>query len=329
MFDICLMPKRIFLDSRDWIQLARISKGKEPDPILINVYKKIKEFSDSGEIIFPFSMFHLEDMIKNTNKKQRDDIIDTMVEISKGCVMKPFLLFREKEIENAILRLLDLNPIHDIKSQIIGRGIAYIAGEEYHVSSSNPDLQKFLDEKEQELRNIADSVETMVKFLKDEHFSLFFRKGSQMYLQGAIEMEKNRTQRKTWKKTERYKYEINSYISKFVFPHFKKFTQNNRSLQNGVMTFIKSPKDFELLLEYMPSSYIFVQLTFARDEGTSEREIPPNDLIDVAHLAGAVPYCDVVVIEKMFAGLCYKLKLDKKYGCTILNSLKDLNELLC
>jgi len=83
-------------------------------------------------------MFHLEDFLKNTNKNQRDVLIDIMIDISKGWVMKPFLVFREKEIENAALCLLGLSPIHDIKSQIIGKGIPYIAGEEYIISSKKP-----------------------------------------------------------------------------------------------------------------------------------------------------------------------------------------------
>lgn len=321
------MVKRIFLDSRDWIILARVNNGKEPNADLKEVFEKIKLLSDSGNALFPFSMFHLEDLLKNTNKKQRESLIDFIIDISKGYVLKPFMLYRDKEIENAILQQLGLNPIHDIRSQIIGKGIAYVAGEEYHVTSTNPDVQKFLDEKDQEIRNIINSTESMAKIMKSENFSSFIRKGHQMYLDVALEMEKNRKQRITWTKTQRFDNELQSHFSRNVVPHLTKFLQEN-NLQNKISELFKTKNDFESFLDNTPSSNTLIRLTYARDEESIEREIQPNDLVDISHLAGAVPYCDIAVMEKMFASICLKIKLDKKYDCMVLNSLKSLNTVI-
>ena len=54
------MVRRIFLDSRFWIALAEVHYGKEDDVQKIQAYKKIKKVSDSGECIFPFSMFKMQ-----------------------------------------------------------------------------------------------------------------------------------------------------------------------------------------------------------------------------------------------------------------------------
>jgi len=321
------MVKRIFLDSKDWITLAKIANGKEKDPILINVYQKIKKLSDTSKAIFPFSMFHLEDMMKNSNKRQREELIDIMIAISKGWVMKPYVLFFKKEIENATLHRLGLNSIHDIKSQIIGKGLAYTAGEEYRITSTNQDIQKLLDKKEHEIRNLIDSTESMKKLMKGDDFFSFFKQGERMYLDVALQMENNRKQKTTQNKTQRYYGDLVSYFFHSIVPHLAKFLQNN-NIQKDASKLFKTKKEIESFLEDMPSINTLFRLSFARDEESPERVIPPNDIIDVSHLAGAVPYCDIVVMEKMFASICRKVKLDKKYGCIVLSSLKDLNELL-
>ena len=250
------------------------------------------------------------------------------MDISKGYVLKPFLLFRNKEIENAILRKLGLPPIHDIQSQIIGKGVAYLVGEEYKITSKNPDVQKLLDEKEQEIRDMVNDIESMAKSLKNEEFALRVKQEQhQMYLDVANEMEENRKIRKTWKKSERFDNEILSHFNKSILQHLLKMLKEN-NIQSKLREILNSKQDFELFLEYVPSSNVLVRLTYTRDEESSERSVQPNDIIDVAHLSGAVPYCDIVVMEKMFASICKRIKLDKKYDCQVLSSLKELNELI-
>ncbi len=267
----------------------------------------------------------MEDLLKKSNKKQKDELIDFMISISKGWVMKPYRLFLNKEIENAFLHKLGLNSTHDIKSQIIGKGIAYTAGEEYYVTSKNPALQKFLDEKEKEIRDLINSTESMKKILKDDEFSLFFKQGRQSYVNFARKLERNRKLKmKNMSKIQRYNFELRSYF-KIIAPHLAKILQYY-NIKESVL--FKTKKEIEIFLEDMPSTNTFFRLILARDEESPERKVPANDLIDIGHLSGAVPYCDIVVMEKMFASLCRKSRLDKKYGCVVCNSLKDLNNIL-
>ena len=63
-------------------------------------------------------------------------------------------------------------------------------------------------------------------------------------------------------------------------------------------------------------------------ENELSRPIHRNDMHDIAFLAVAVPYCDVVVVEKYWAHILQTSGLDKKYGCLVINSVSDLPELL-
>ena len=42
----------------------------------------------------------------------------------------------------------------------------------------------------------------------------------------------------------------------------------------------------------------------------------------------AIPYCDIVVGEKMFSDLAKKSKLDKLYNTKILTSVNELKKLI-
>jgi len=319
-------PMKIFLDSRDWITLAKIVDGKEENPELLKVYEKIKKLSNSEHAIFPFSMYHLDDLMKRSNKKSRDQVIDVMIDISKGWVMKPYRLFFKKEIENASLNRLGARSVHDIQSQIFGKGIAYTAGEEYYIDSSTPIGKKFLDKHGEELRHVLDSVDSMKKLLKNDSFAQSFQEWKKPYDQLAIKLEKNREYKRKMTKSQRYDYELAAYFSHSVTPHLVKFLQEFKIPPEKIMLTTKS--DVNSFLENMPAINVFFKLIFARDEESPERKVQSNDMVDICHLAGAIPYCDIVVVEKMFANLSKKQKLDKKYNCIVCDSLLDLKSIL-
>jgi hypothetical protein len=320
------MPLRIFLDSRDWITLAKIVDGKEKNPELVKIYEKIKKLSNSKHFIFPFSLYHLDDIMKRSDKKSRDKVIDVMIDISKGWVMKPYNLFYKKEIENALLNRLGKYSIHDIQSQIFSIGIAYTAGEEYYISSSTVEGKKFLDEHGIELHSILDSIDSMEKLLKNDSFVHSFQKWKKPYEQLAIKLEKNREYKRKMTKSKRYDYELAAYFSGSITPHIVRFLQEFQIPPEKIRLTTKS--DVNSFLENMPSINVFFKLIFARDEESPERKVQSNDMVDICHLAGAIPYCDIVVVEKMFSNLSKKQQLDKKYNCIMCSSLLELNSIL-
>lgn len=314
---------KIFLDSKDWITLARIADGKETDSKLQKVYEKIKKLSDSETAIFPFSMFHLDDIMKRSNKESRDKVIDVMIDISKGWVMKPYLIFFKKEIENATLNRLGKPFIHDISSQIFGKGIAYTAGEEYYVTSSNPEVQKFLDKHDDELRQKANSIESMRLLLKNDEFVQTFREWKEPYDELATQLEKNREYKRQMTKSQRYDFELVAHFKRSITPHLGKFLYELQIPPENVIS--SNHSDLNKFLENMPSLNVYLQLIIARDDDSPDRAVQSSDMNDICHLSGAIPYCDIVVIDKMFAHLSKKQQLDKKYNCIVCNSLLELN----
>jgi hypothetical protein len=50
----------------------------------------------------------------------------------------------------------------------------------------------------------------------------------------------------------------------------------------------------------------------------------PNDLNDIASLAVAIPYCDVVVTERQWSHMARRAELDRRFNTVILHDLRSL-----
>lgn len=319
-------PKRIYLDTRDWIILARVANGKETDPELVEVYQKIKKLSDSGHAIFPISLFHLEDMMVNSKEEQRKKLVEFMVSISKGWVLQPYNLNIDKEVTNATLHRMGKDSYYDIKSEILSKGLPYFVSTGYEITWNKSKSKSLPEDFEQKLRKEIDKPESMAKILKDYIFSKRFKEGRKLYIEAAQEMEKNRLQKMKMEKKTRYNVAVANYIDSVIGPRLGKILVGT-SRETKDIAIPKTREEMEKFLEDMPAINIVFRLTYGRDEFWG-RTVQTNDITDINHLAVSVPYCDIVVMEKTFASLCQKLGLDKKYGSTVLRSLKDLNKII-
>lgn len=316
---------RVYLDTNHWIKLAQIANGKEIDPEYKKIYEKIRLLSDSGEMIFPISFSHLDDILINSKQEQKEKLIDTMVSISQGWVLQPYTMHLYKEISNAILHRLGHDSKFNVRSDILAKGLPFIVSTGYQITW-NKSAKNIPDDFEQNLKNVIESPQSLSKVLKDPDFSTRFKQFRIETEKFVEKMEFNRLEKKKLDKKQRYDKAIGSYILDVVEPILPDFpTDTDPSIIKRIIP--QTKEDMERFLEDMPSTNIVFRLTYARDEFYG-RPIQINDVADINHLATAIPNCDIVVMERMFASESQKLHLDKKYGCKILRSLKELNQIL-
>jgi len=319
------MTTRVYLDTNHWIKLAQVANGKENDPELIEVYKKIKKLSNSGETVFPISFSHLEDIMIRKDDESRNKLIDFIMSICNGYVLQPYTFYVQDEVINAACHRLNKPSIFDIKSLILGRGILYLVSRGYEITW-NKEVADIPEELIQQMKEESDKPETMASFLKDDKMAEKFRRERTMIDDAAKNMEINRKGKMKMDKKDRFNHSIAYFLYDIVSPAIAKFLVGApKELKSQI--FPKDAKSMEKFLEDMPATNISFRLTYGRDEWY-ERAVQPNDIADINHLAGAIPYCDIVVTEKTFGSLCQQLGLDKKYGCTVLRSLKELKKIL-
>ncbi|MDE2589317.1 MAG: hypothetical protein KGL95_06590, partial [Patescibacteria group bacterium] len=274
---------------------------------------------------FPISFSHLEDILINSKQEQKEKLIDTMVSISKGWVLQPYTMHLYKEISNAILHRLGHDSKFNIRSDILAKGLPFIVSTGYQITW-NKSAKNIPDDFEQKLKNVIESPQSLAMVLKDPDFSTRFKQFRKENEGLVQKMESNRLQKQKLDKKQRYDQSIGSYLLDAIEPRLPIIPKNtDPSITKKVIP--QTKEDMEEFLVDMPSTNIVFRLTYARDE-FYDRPIQINDVADINHLATAIPNCDIVVMERMFASESQKLGLDKKYGCKIFRSLKELNQTL-
>ena len=79
--------------------------------------------------------------------------------------------------------------------------------------------------------------------------------------------------------------------------------------------------------ENVPTLNVEIELNVGRNEHW-DRKIEPNDATDISFLNVAIPYCDVLVVEKYFHNLMKQIGLGEKYKTQVFKDLNDLEGIL-
>ncbi len=321
------MIKRVYLDTNHWIKLAQIVSGKENDPEYKKIYEKIILLSDSEKIIFPISASHVHELTKHHNQEKREEIIDLLVDISKGWFLQPIDLFFDKEIENAIMHRLKQDSLHDINNEVLKKGLSYFCGMDFDkfIKTKNPPLE-WMDILRTSFKDFNENLEVIKRNLKDPKIAKTSIDSLSANHKLIYLLERNRENKRKMSKDIRKRFSEASVMIDCVVPHMVKFLYTNQISIEDVLS-SQTIEEMRSFMDDMPALNVFFRLTYARDEVSPQRKIQPSDIWDINHFAGAIPYCDVLVTEKMFAGLSKAARLDKKYNCIILTDLRDLQKM--
>ena len=329
------MPLRIYLDTNHWIKLFAIDQGKEGNKEFKKLFIAIKKLTKSSKIQVLFSAYTLSEISKHADEEKQGNLIDLIIDISRGYVLKPHIYFQNREIENAFLIILGKEPIHDIYSQIIGKGLADIYDYSFEeMNRKNPHKWNKLknnpyglseDYFKKKFQKENEDLEVMKKYLKSKESVKVAKKALSDSTDYFKNFEETRFKNSTMSKEKFFKYVQFCDLKNSVFPHLSKFLVSNGMGINEIL-FLKDEEKTSLFKKYLNSFNVSAVLCSERDYGV-EKPILANDAYDVAHLAGAIPYCDIVVTDKMFARLSTNKKLDQIYNCKILDDLALLSNI--
>ena len=330
------MPSRVVhLDQWNWIELARGYYGRAPD--LQKVAQIVVKKSESGQVIFPLSLTHLDETIRNLNRERRKRLAEYMMRVSQGWAILPAPFIIDLEIEDACLKHQGLNG-YDLQNIAIRKGLSQLVGAKAHLEIENKDshhsLPQELERKLPDLeRYLLESLETPEALLFLMEFGIGQSQLKEMQERSmmiAEELEQIRSSESLRIKDNdvRRRAAMANYCVTVINPKLIKFLTSihvdPEIFAEKVLTDQESAVRF---FQSMPTSYCIVQLTFYRDMQRT-RKIQPNDLNDIMSLSIAIPYSDVVVAERMWQTAIIQTKLDKLYSTIVLKSAKELAPIL-
>ena len=322
------MTQRIYLDTNHWIKLLTIKQGRENDNQLKEFFVTLKELTQSNKICVLFSIFTLLEIYRYHNKIKQNELIDLMLDVSKSRVLKPYNIFHKKEIEDATAYVAQHQHIHDIRSEILGRGLDVFGLSFEDFFARNPILSSQINVGDYEslkkyYHTLSENSEVVKQVLKDPSATIMAQKSLEDCKSIINDMNKHRAQNSAMSNDLFFRYSKARYLISLELPLVRFMMSKGITVQQ----IFSSKEKTELFSKHLNSLNVNFVLTLERDVGT-KKQFSHNDFFDIAHLSGSIPYCDVVVTDGMFAHLCKRKKLNKTYDCCIFSDLKSLSAYL-
>lgn len=315
--------KIVYLDQKDWIDLARVKNGLDTDGTRIQVLKSLEEAVARNKLLIPLSFSHFDETLRRQDKNSRVKLASLMASLSKGITMCPHKIIIDAEIRNAILVRLGKNPL-DLRSWIFGKGVSHAFGSVGTLvrkeGTSGPDLP---EEKHKEILDYMNSPEAIVKVME---MAVATDENTKLYQETVEQMEKNRREiaQRIKDNDLRYRAAIATFLADFLGPMLFKCLNEFGLTIRDILTEETTREDMEAFFRNMPSLYCSFILTNRRDQ-LLQRPIKPNDINDIGFLSMAIPYCDIVVTESMWASVARQEKLHQEYDTTLLSSVTELD----
>lgn len=313
----------ISLDQKIWGQLH--DGRHNPDSRHADAYDIVQQSVDEGDVICPFSITRFFETDSHPDETFKRELYELMIDLSRNFCMRHYFDATSAEITAYIAKHHDLLPKIDPTDQVIGRGLAEAHGR-YRITLNGEPI-----EDEWKINKFLRSVYfTRLIIKSDDYFSNIPEPSDKEERAKYVKtLESNRQKAKDVGNTEeeRRKILINNSFQNDILPHLIGAAEQIDFNIGNVLTQDIAFNTFDGFYMQFPTYYCHLDLLLGRDFHW-DRTIKPNDLQDIMPLAVAIPYTDIVVAEKFFAGVAYKQGLHERFDTTIRTDLQDLADYL-
>ena len=312
--------KIVYLDQKCWIDIAKLYYG-QPTKEEKELVGKIFQSSEKGQLIFPLSISHFEETMKIASSRRKSQLAFLMAKLSQGYALQPYVeKVIEAEIQNIVFRKVAL-PTVNIRDFVLKKGVSHLVGAKpelvFKKGFASPEV---IQEIEKKLLDKLEEPKTIELLLKQS-----LPKSLILGLEEPVkEMEKIRQELREIKDNNlRKRVFLARNILAVVVPELAKISIEYNLPKHFFIAEKPTLRDVNKFLGSIPTALCFFTLIFQRDQ-QFQRPIPKNDFNDIWFLTLAIPYCDIVVTEKMWTSIARQAKLDKICDTVILPSLSEL-----
>ena len=269
-----------------WIDLAK-AYHKRDNGKYQALLKQIQLAVQKKQAVFPLSVFHVVEALKNQNVPRRKRFAQAIVEISQGWIIAPPWQVVPQELEIVVTGLSNTQP-YALKKYPLLNEVEFLFTL-YEASANQVATKKY----KTAIEDYARKLETARIQQNGEAFT---------------------------REALRYIYARNLIVS--LMPDLMRLsTKYHKSPEELVNTFG--------MFENVPVLNVQLELAVARDRNLN-KSVDPNDMVDLSYLGVAIPYCDVVITDKIWADYATRkqLQLNEQYSTVILRKLSELKKYL-
>lgn len=324
---------RIYLDQNKWVDLARAATGHRKGAGFIDALVMCRAAVAAGAASFPLDMYRYWETSKRGDDRSRNDVADTMLELSHQHTMAVPFGILDQEIDLALQRRFG-RPTNPRREQVFGVGMHHIGAG--RLSWPNIDLN-CLPDGASVLNGLHAQIQTAVNEVIEEGL---LRAGPDTLRTNGLDPASvdHGTRFMKWENLVADKIRQQGYNGNHIDMAMR--ASDLGDIRPAIHAALKRiAMDWEEfltrvgatgVLEFMddlPTRYVTNVMRAAKHR-QSEQPWEPNDFVDIIALPVAAVYCDVVVTEKQWVHRLRQGKVDKRYATRLLSNTADLVEVL-
>jgi hypothetical protein len=307
------------------VKLLRTYKGLSPEhPKYTDLCKEIMDSSSNGRNLFPLSIAHLHETIKRTKLGSRKDLLKFIFNLSKFFAIRPWVQVLNLEIRNAILKSLNKDS-YDLSDYVFDNELGHCFGSKAEFKSIKPS-KEIPKEIKEEVFSAYKNPELMADALCKDPMIDYIERLNQQHKDLTDKLEELRREEYGHpdKKMRQNINKVRFFLDVIQKDFIKIAIELRLNFQEYTKQIFSSRQSADNFLKSIPTAYVFFILNNERNLNTS-RSIEPNDFWDLGALAIAVPYCDVVITERMWTNILNQKKIGELYNTKISHQIDDLS----
>jgi hypothetical protein len=316
-------PKFLYLDQNKWIDLANAYYRKPEGERFHDALTAVQAAVASGKLVVPFSLVNTIETAVARNETRRNRLADFLVRLSHGNAVLPFTVTICWEMTNALRSLLNRGSLIHIRYSLISRGIDHAFGKRPRVEAPTPALEATI------ISGLISPRKTLraLRRLGD----------NQVWKEQKEEMEKKAVAMfeniRAWATSTLTRCQQRAFMLAELLTKGHEGQAFKAALRETDVTQAEFRALFELsagqdrFLKCVPALNVHLTLATERDQNP-DQQIKQTDMRDLAWLAVALPYANLVVSEKNWAHLAKASRLHERYGTTIITDACELPQRL-
>jgi hypothetical protein len=344
--------KIVYLDQNKWVELLKAEKSGVDSPSL-KAATALREAVHSGSIVVPLSAGHYLETWHRSNSKSRHDLARIMRELSKFSSLAPVHRVQRWEIDLALIQYLGFGSecmdSSAIQERVLGRGVDHafasptgrlrlvsnVASEgvpEGEPLEPEPKLLELLEQ----VRALPNDAYEWWSLAGNEDDSMIHEgwdtRGQHRIGDSFAEQERALSDHLA--SNLKNKGKIDELIAAQDLVEISEDV-NEAAADLGVephnvygkLVEMGGPEAVKGFLRAMPSVTVRYEARRLKHRNR-QWSWQQHDHVDLASLAVAVPYANIVVTERQWAHLFKVAKLDRRFETCVISRLGELTQLL-
>ncbi len=314
---------RAYLDQNHVIELLRSAAGRATQPGSREARETLFAAVQSGRAICPLSRTHIIETARVGNNEKRQELAAFLADLSDGWFLAGRSTRLAAEVATAVGALFGIDVALPRPPWPLTQNLLEAFGSIPYLAHNTGMSERFM-----EVFSKATKPNELIRWFLAFPSEPDRRKAIEEFSHGAQEDVTAIEHRRSRLRSETPDLRWRAHGASLFVDH-----------QNFIVVALhnlgKTPDDLrqlgtervQRLIDDVPTLHVERCLAFQAEQ-QYQRPIAPNDLNDLDMLCGAIPYCDLVLTEHMWASLAAHPFLGHRYKATVTATLADLTHVL-